>query len=92
MATVETYVEVDVELDDFSTEDLLEEVAGRIKHGSTCERDVNRFFEELSFHWFRRRDGIPSEVLRPLRDYLAQPVVGPDQLQAWEQSVARAAI
>ena len=54
MATVETYVEVEVELDDFDTDDLIEELE---KRGKGMEVSSRTGTELVSAIYEKRRNG-----------------------------------
>lgn len=57
MPTVETYVEVDVDLDDFDSDDLIEELERRGLDYNTRGVDADEMRHALEQIWLKRRMG-----------------------------------
>ena len=79
--------EVDIELSDIPTSDLLEELAFR----KTYQKDWQTATQDLEIDDLLdifKRMGCPEELLAPVREWARQPLVDAKRLEQWRQFVA----
>ena len=73
--TVLVEFEVDVELCDFSTKELMDELMSR-------HVDVGFYLENI-IDFLERSPDVPKEVIKPLKDWCRQPLADKHALARW---------